>query len=102
MHELESARYQLRLVALQMPNQMPPNPKSRIPGLESRLFLQSFLHPILADVEQSRSNSRANRIHTQTLCDGDDRNRLRRTPRDFPPHLGQTLREGLETHSRGI
>jgi hypothetical protein len=66
------------------------------------LFLHRFLDAVLTDIGQACGERRANRIGSEAFRHGDDRDRLRRAPRNLGSHLGQTLREGLETHSHSI
>ena len=55
---------------------------------------------ILTDVRKTGVQCRANRIRPKPFGHRDDRDLLWGTSRKLGPHLGQTLREGLETHSR--
>jgi hypothetical protein len=80
-------------------DQVPPNPRLLTPGSYLLLFFQRFLNPILTDVSEAGRECRADRIGAESLGHGDDRYRLRGKPCDHGPHLCQTLREGLETHS---
>src|SRR4029077_12383298 len=99
MHQLESPGHEPGLVALEMANQMPPNPQLLTPSSQLLLLLQRFLDAVLADVGQSRIPGRANRVSPESLGDGNDRHGLRRQSRYLGPHLRQTLWQGLESHS---
>src|SRR6266478_6216436 len=97
MYQIEASRDDPSLVALQMPDQMPTNAgqiRQRV------LLLDGFLDAVLTDVGKTGVQCRANRFRPKPFGHRDDRDLLRGTSRKLGPHLGQTLREGLETHSR--
>jgi len=90
----EASRDELRLVALQMPDQMPA--RRRIG--DRVLLVQRFLDAVLPDLGQARRQRRAHGVRPESLGHRHDRDAVR----DLGPHLCQPLREGLKTHSRQI
>src|SRR5712692_9548181 len=103
MYQIEPSRGDTSLVALQVPDQVPANP-AQLP--QRVLFLYRFLDAVLTDVGDAGGYRGANRVRPKSLGHGDDRDPpppgVRGTSRELCPHLRQTLREGLKTHSRSI
>src|SRR5258705_5688117 len=97
MYQVEASRDDPSLVALQMPDKMPANAGQ---ARQLILLLHGFLNAILTDVGKAGVQRRANRFRAKPFGHRDDRDRLWGTSRKLGPHLGQTLREGLESHSR--
>ena len=102
MYESEPSRDDSSLVALQVPDQMPPDPQLLTPSSQLRLLLHCFLNAILPDVGEAGVRRCTNRVGPEAFGYRNDRHRLRDQARKLGPHLRQTLREGLETHSRSI
>src|SRR5712692_9920445 len=99
MYQIEPSCDDTSLVALQVPDQVPAYAGQLFQRV---LFLHGFLDAVLTDDGDAGVRRRANRVGPEPLRHGDDRHRLPGTLRKLGPHLRQTLREGLETHSRSI
>ena len=99
MYQIEPSRGDPSLVPLQVPDQVPAN----VAQLPQRiLFLHRFLHAVFTDVGDAGGCRRANRVRPKPLGHRDDGHWLDGTSRELCPHLRQTLREGLKTHSLSI
>src|ERR1044072_7126778 len=100
MYQVEAPRDDSSLVTLEGANEVRRNPEPLTPASQLLFFLYGFLDAILTDVGKAGVQRRANRFRPKPFGHRDDRDRLWGTSRKLGPHLGQTLREGLETHSR--
>jgi len=101
MHQREPPRHVLRLIALEMPDQVP----SRAASGRRVDLLQRLLHPILTEVGEARGECGLDRIQPEALRDGDDGHRVRPAAGslaagDFGPHVGQPLGQGPKIHNR--
>src|SRR5207247_2192543 len=67
MDQREAPGHVLRLVALQMPDQVPRHPPAR--ERWSLELLQRLLHPVLSQVGDARSQCGFHRIHSEALGD---------------------------------
>jgi len=97
----EAPGYEPRLVALQVPHQMPRRP----PAGGRVQLLQRLLHPVLPYIGEAGGERRLHRVQPEALGDGDDRDRFgptcrRLPPRDLGPYVGQPPGQGTKIHSR--
>ena len=103
MDQREAPGHVLRLVALQMPDQVPRHPPAR--ERWSLELLQRLLHPVLSQVGDARSQCGFHRIHSEALGDRDERDRAGPARRGLPssdlgPYVGQPLGQGSKIHNR--
>jgi hypothetical protein len=93
----------LRLVPLERPDQVPPDPS--VAGLV--LLGQGLLHPVLSDVFQTRRGRGSDGFGTMTLGDGDDSDRMSPSPDCLMTchrlaHPGEAAGQVREFHSLAI
>jgi len=101
MHQGEATGDVLRLVALQVPDQVP----RRAAAGRGVDLLQRLLYAVLTQVGEARGARRRYGVQPEPLGHGDDRHRMRPaagrlTSSDFGPHVGQSLRQRRKIHNR--
>ena len=102
LHHREAAGHELRLVALQVPDQVPRGARR----LRCRHLVERFLDAVLTDVGEARCQRLGHRVRPESFRHRDDRDRVcpparRLLPRDFRAYVLQALGQSPEIHSRG-
>ena len=100
-HQREPSGDVLRLIALQVPDQVPGRPP---PGGAVDLG-ERLLHAVLPQIREAGIEGRLHGFQAESLRDRDDRDRRGPTrgclpPSDFGPYVGQPLGQGRKIHNR--